>query len=365
MKRVKAAAMGVILALGLAGTSFAQETAGAACPVFTPPAPPAGAAAGAPPRPGIVMAQTVAPSDTSSSTVISPDPADQITCGSVALESHADVLFSSTGKELRMDILIPPGEGPKPLVVYIPGGGFVLAMKENALDQRTYVAEAGFIVASIQYRTALDGATYRDGIADVKSAVRYLRAHADDYGIDPERVALWGESAGGYLVAMAGVTNGDASFDVGDNLDQSSAVQAVVDKFGATDVSSLGADFDDAAKAAYVEPATMIARYINGPATTESTVTDPTAHTTANALTYIGGDEPPFLIFHGSDDRIISPSQTLMLHDALVAAGDQSTRYVLDGANHGDMGFLGDPVAGLPWTTSEVLAIITDFLGTM
>ncbi len=365
MRHLKAAVLGAAITLGISTLAIGQEAMESACPATTRPAAPTSDTGEAARPPGIVMAQTVTPSDTSTSVVISPDTTDQITCGTLALETTSDVLYSSEGKELRMDILVPAGEGPKPLIIYVPGGGFVMAMKEQSLELRTFVAEAGFVVASIQYRTALDGATYRDGIADVKSAVRYLRAHADEYGIDTDRIGLWGESAGGYMVAMAGVTNGDTSFDMGDNLDQSSAVQAVVNKFGATDVSTLGADFDEAAKAAYAEPATMIARYINGPGTTESTVTDPTAHTTANALTYVDGDEPPFLIFHGSDDRIISPSQTLMLHDALIAAGDDSTRYVLEGANHGDMGFLGDPLAGLPWSTNEVMDLITGFFAEM
>jgi acetyl esterase/lipase len=153
-------------------------------------------------------------------------------------------LLDGTTKKLAMDIQIPQGPGPKPLVVYIPGGGFVRASKASAINLRTFVAEAGFVIASIQYRTLPDGANYHDSIADVKSAIRHLRAHADKYGIDPGEVAVWGASAGGYLAAMVGVTGDIKSFDVGDNLDQSSAIQAVVDKFGASDMSKIAADFD-------------------------------------------------------------------------------------------------------------------------
>jgi len=90
------------------------------------------------------------------------------------------------------------------------------------LNLRTFVAEAGFVVASIQYRTITDGATYADSLIDVKSAIRYLRAHADAYGIDPDHIAVWAESAGGYLAAMAGVTSNLKSFDKGGELDQNS-----------------------------------------------------------------------------------------------------------------------------------------------
>jgi acetyl esterase/lipase len=75
-----------------------------------------------------------------------------------------------------MDIQVPKTGGRKPLVVFLSGGGFVVSDQASSLDQRTYVADHGYVVASVQYRTTLDGATYKDGVADVKSAIRYLRA---------------------------------------------------------------------------------------------------------------------------------------------------------------------------------------------
>ena len=146
--------------------------------------------------------------------MIKPDPADQIHRGDTAVEMRTGIVFAGhtrpdgSAVDLSLDIQVPRRGGARPLVVYIPGGGFVLALKESMLGLRTYVAEAGFAVASIEYRTVADEADYSDGIADVKSAIRYLRAHAGEYGIDPAHVAVWGESAGGYLAAMAGVTNG-------------------------------------------------------------------------------------------------------------------------------------------------------------
>jgi acetyl esterase/lipase len=196
----------------------------------------------------------------------------------------------------------------------------------------------------------LNGTTFRDSVADVKSAIRYLRAHAGQYDIDAGNVAVWGESAGGYLVSMVGVTNGVKSFDVGNDLDQKSDVQAVVDKFGPSDVSKIAADFDPPLQASY-QANNPFLPYLDGKVTTA-----------ANPLTYIKATAPPFLIFHGSQDRLISPSQTLLLHNALVAAGVRSTRYVLEGAGHGDLAFMGDLEAGLPWSTRQTMGIIVDFL---
>ncbi len=122
---------------------------------------------------------------------------------------------------------MPETPGVKPLVVYLPGGGFVYSAKEAALARRTYVAEAGFAVASAEYRTVRHGATYRHAVADAKLAIRFLRAHGEKYGLDTSKVALWGESAGGYVASMAGVTNAIGKFETPDNPGFSSDVQAV------------------------------------------------------------------------------------------------------------------------------------------
>ena len=310
-----------------------------------------------PPPPRIPLAASVAAVDTSTSVVIRPDPADQITCREDALQTISDVVFTARvlpdGKpmNLLMDVQMPAPRGKRhPLVIYVPGGGFVMSVKEQALNLRTYVAGAGFVVASVQYRTMLNGATFRDSVADVKSAIRYLRAHAGQYDIDAGTVAVWGESAGGYLVSMVGVTNGVKSFDAGNDLDQKSDVQAVVDKFGPSDVLKIAADFDPQTQASYRDKNVFLP-YVEGKASTA-----------ANPLTYIKPGAPPFLIFHGSQDKLVSPSQTLLLHNALVAAGVHSTRYVLEGAGHGDLSFMGDFEAGLPWSTRQTMGIIVDFL---
>ena len=115
-------------------------------------------------------------------------------------------------------------------------------------------SEAGYAVASVRYRTILDGATYVDGVADVKSAVRFLRARAADFGLDASRVAVWGESAGGYLAAMTGTTWGVGEFETGDHDDQSSEVSAVIDLFGPSDLLKTADDFDEAAQRANLAP---------------------------------------------------------------------------------------------------------------
>jgi acetyl esterase/lipase len=338
----------------------------AACPQFTPMhgLMPLLFRIGVLPKPP--MAASVAPSDTSTSIVIQPDRNDQIQCGKTPIRTVDDVVYAapklSNGKStsLKMDILIPEPARKRTLVVYVPGGGFVVAAKESALNLRTYVAEAGFVVASVQYRTTRDGATYRDGIEDIKAAIRYLRANADTYAIDAAAVAVWGESAGGYLAAMVGVTNRNSAFEAGADLNQSSDVQGVIDDFGASDISKIAADFDAVTQHAIYANEGLV-QYI-GKAPDANRLDSGIATTAANPLTYIQAKAPPFLIFHGNQDKLVSPSQTLILHDALVARGSGSTRYVVDGAAHGDLSFLGDTQSGLLWSTNKVMNLIVDFL---
>lgn len=308
------------------------------------------------------------PVDASTSTVLNPGTAPQIQCGRIPIDAHADVAYTTVPlpggqtKQLAMDIQVPQTAGRKPLVVYVPGGGFMMADKGGNLALRTFVAEAGYVVASIQYRVQPDGATYVDSVSDVKAAIRYLRAHAADCDINPDAVGVWGDSAGGYLSAMTGVTNGDKRFDVGADLDQSSDVQAVIDKFGASDLSRLQSDFDPETQQAMAPLLAATAKYVNGPTSTTSLAEDPAAVARANPITYVRATDPPFAIFHGSQDTTISPSQTLLLHNALVAAGVDSTRYVIDGAAHGDVAFTGNPQNSLQWTTREVAGRLVSFL---
>jgi acetyl esterase/lipase len=337
-----------------------------ACPQFTPMfgLMPLLFRIGALPKPP--LAASITPSDASTSIVIHPDRSDQIRCGKTPIKTLKNIVYTSPtlpngkSKPLKMDLLIPEPARKRTLVVYVPGGGFVVAAKEGALNLRTYVAEAGFAVASIEYRTTRDGANYRDGVEDIKAAIRYLRANAGQYGIDASTVAAWGESAGGYLAAMVGVTNDNSSFVEGANLNQSSDVQGVIDDFGASDISKIAADFDAATQHAIYTNEGII-NYI-GKMSDANTLNRDIAATVANPIKYIHTNAPPFLIFHGNQDRMVSPSQTLILNDALATAGVRSNRYVVDGAAHGDLTFMGDTQSGLLWSTNQVMNLIVEFL---
>jgi acetyl esterase/lipase len=289
----------------------------------------------------IRFSEVAAPDRDADSTVIMPDPGARI--GRIrGLRADKGIPYAAHAPKLRMDLLAPQGSGPHPLVLYLPGGGFVSARRQMAAKQRRYVAAAGFVVASIDYRTTSVGASYRDGLMDVATALDLLRSNAAEYGVDPGKVAVWGESAGGYLAAMAGT-------EPGNKLD------AVVDVFGASNLAMVADGFDPTTVAAYTSAGSPIPAYILGP---DRASTDyPDEMRQADPAGRVTADTPPFLILHGDDDRIITPSQTARLHQALLQSGVDSTRYVLKGGGHGE---LSDHPA--MWNSTELMDRVVEFL---
>jgi len=312
----------------------------------------------------VPVAETVVPVDTSTSIVLD-GAGPSMRYRPTPLTMHDDIRYDTSpgGRELRLDIQVPDTPGAKPLVVYLTGGGFQFANKENNLARRTYVAKLGYVVASIEYRVIDDGATYRDTVADVKSAIRHLRAHADEYSINPQRVAVWGQSAGGYLAAMVGATNDLPQFEGTGNPGPSSAVQAVIDEFGPSNLAQLAADFDTAMQDEVYASGSFLARFAIGPDTTSSVIDDPAAVAAADPSTYVTSSTPPFALLHGSHDHFVSASQTLLLHNAIRAAGGTSIRYVIQGGDHGDLSvLLEDPASAKLWSSEQVMAHIARFL---
>ena len=110
-------------------------------------------------------------------------------------------------RQLKMTTLVPRNGAKKPAIIYFPGGGFTSADHEKFLEMRYALARAGFVVAACEYRTVPD--KFPALVNDAKAAVRFLRAHADEYGVDPAHIGILGDSAGGYLVQMMGATNGE------------------------------------------------------------------------------------------------------------------------------------------------------------
>ncbi|ASS93817.1 alpha/beta hydrolase [Peribacillus simplex] len=263
-------------------------------------------------------------------------------------------IYGYSNVPLEMDILQPEGKKPLPAVVFVPGGGFMSANNDKSVQQRMSISEAGYVVASIEYRVTPQS-TFPSPLEDVKAAIRYLRANAEKFNIDPENIVVMGSSAGGYLAAFAGTTNGLAEFDKGENLDQSSDVKAVIDLYGLSDLTRVGYGFSEEVQALHKSSSAPEGMWVNGPSVMSpggSIFDNLEKAAKANPITYITKDAPPFLIMHGDKDALVSPNQTEILHENLINKGVDSTYYVVKGAGHG----------GTHWVQPKVTKILINFL---
>lgn len=264
--------------------------------------------------------------------------------------TYTDLAYADQSAAQKLDLYIPTvGEGPFPVVVMIHGGGFMFGDKADGagLTGVDQLLEAGYAVASINYRLSGE-AQWPAQIHDSKAAVRYLRAVAADYNLDPQHIGAWGASAGGNLVAMLGTTCGVAELEGAElgNADQSSCVQAVVDWFGPIDFLQLDAQFTGTECAQNHDAAdSPESKLVGAPIQTV-----PEIVATTNAMNYVDAEDAPFLIQHGSADCNIPPVQGKDLADALGA--DKATYYLLEGAGHG----------GSQFETPENLQLVIDFL---
>lgn len=242
-------------------------------------------------------------------------------------------------RELKLDLMIPTGAAaPTPVVVWVHGGGW--SGGSRAMPSRVAnLCPRGYAVASIDYR--LSGtAKWPAQIQDCKGALRFLRAEAATYNLDPDRFGVWGSSAGGHLVAFLGTSGGqgtvrfgNASVDLegttGGNLDRSSRVQAVVDWYGPTDLLQMRFYPSGAAHEDPTSPESQLL------ATGVALPDMPELATTANPISFLSPEDPPFLLMHGTIDNSVPYHQSELLHRALVTRGLRSTFVPILGAGHG------------------------------
>ncbi len=254
--------------------------------------------------------------------------------------AHRDLVYVPDGHERqKLDLYLPEkGEGPFPLIIWIHGGGWQSGSKENCLPLRVGFVNKGFAVASINYR--LSGhAVFPAQIEDAKTAIRWLRAHALEYSIDPDRFGLWGSSAGGHLVALAGTSGEEKSFEVGPHLDVSSRVKAVCDFYGPTDFLAFVTSPGYQRHADAFSPESKL---IGGPVKEH-----PEKAAKLNPITYVSADDPPFLIVHGNQDAVVPIGQSRLLHTALLKAGVVVDFHTIEGGGHGGPGFQKPEIEGM------------------
>jgi acetyl esterase/lipase len=253
---------------------------------------------------------------------------------SIALSEHpsdrpaptfADVPYTDKqdSKSQKLDLYVPQSDKPLPLVLFIHGGGWYEG--DKAKPHVLYLMNNGFAVASMNYRLT-DEAIWPAQINDVKAAIRFLRANAGKYNIDPDHIGLWGMSAGGHLAALAGTAGDITELEGPDGPQQvSSRVQAVVDWFGPTDFTP----FASGKEKLRSNVDWMVDRLFGGSITLHKDEAK-----AASPATYVSPDDPPFLIMHGTKDELVPLSQSTTFAKALENAGAKATLVIIEGKGH-------------------------------
>jgi acetyl esterase/lipase len=232
-----------------------------------------------------------------------------------------------------LDLVLPRANRsgkPLPMIVIIHGGAFRAGNKSMGLREAAGFAGTGdYAAATINYRLSGE-ATWPAQIHDCKAAIRWLRANAAKYGLDPDRIGVIGASAGGHLAAMLGAGGGVAALegDLGPHTGVSSRVKCVVDLFGPSDLLAMA---DYPSRIDHNAPHSPESELIGGALPEHKD-----AARAASPITYISHDDPPFLIFHGTEDPLVPFNQSERLTEALKAAGVSCAFVRVIDASHGD-----------------------------
>lgn len=239
-----------------------------------------------------------------------------------------DVVYGKAGdRKLMLDVVLPlqPSAKRLPAVVFIHGGGWRAGNKLGGLPNVARLAATGnYVGVSVGYRLSGE-AIWPAQIHDCKAAIRFLRAEAERFGIDPEKIGVWGSSAGGHLVSLLG-TSGDVAELEGENGSpgQSSRVTCVVDFCGPSDFTGI------LERRPRDEAPSAVTALLGG-----SLKEKEEEAKQASPVTWVSKDDPPFLIVHGTEDNIVPLEQAETLHQALKKVGADVTFVKIVGGGHG------------------------------
>ena len=231
---------------------------------------------------------------------------------------------SQDGRPLLLDLYRPAEGGPFPVVVWIHGGGWRAGTRRTGAQRATeWLLPEGIAVASVEYSLS-NQLTFPAQIEECKAAVRWLRAHATEYDLNPERFGAWGSSSGAHLAMLLGVSAEVAALEGSlGNTGQSSRVQAVVDWWGHSDLNEID-------RVRNSEPNSSVTALL-GVAPKD----DPEKGMLGSPMAYVPADDAPFLIFHGREDPSVPLAQSEIFHAALQKAGVESALSLYDGGHAG------------------------------
>ncbi len=238
----------------------------------------------------------------------------------------------------KMDVYFPASGGPWPVLAYVHGGAWMRGDKSEAAGLAAGMNLQGYLVVSINYRL-YPMAKFPDMIEDVKCAIRFLRANASQYNLDPQRIGAIGASAGGHLAALLGTSDKSAGWDVGQYLDQSSRVQAVVAMAPPTDLTQKFPNAD--------------MELLRQMGTGQNFAAD-------SPITYVTPDDPPFLLIHGDKDGVVPYEQSQLMYERLQQANVPVQFVTVKNADHTLTAPAG--MATATPTLDEINQIIQQFL---
>jgi len=249
------------------------------------------------------------------------------------IKSDLDYSGNNNARQ-KLDLYLPEGHVADagealPLVVFIHGGGWRNGDKASGINRLKPILEGGsYAGASVGYRLSAE-ASWPAQIHDCKAAIRFLKAHAGEYGIDPDRIAVYGTSAGGHLVAMLGVAGDvpELEGEIGSHLDVSSDVACVVDFFGPADLLSMNEIKGAIDHNAPNSPESLM---LGGPILERQDMAKE-----ASPITHVSAQDPPFLIVHGDKDPVVIFSQSVKFEAALEAVGVSTALIKVAGGGHG------------------------------
>jgi acetyl esterase/lipase len=262
---------------------------------------------------------------------------DRVTKWADGVTSHADVTYSTIDgfRPMVVDIYTPSKKGgPKPLILYIHGGGWVAGHTRHSGALSNFpavlakLASEGFVVASLEYRLSGE-APFPAQLQDARAAIRFLKAHAGQYGIDPARVGVWGGSAGGHLTALTALSCGDVSLDAAPAAAGSECVQAAVTWYGVFDFAPM--------LARSVATGSLNAAENGLLRCTPATCTEQ-AVKAASPASYIDAKDPPFLLIHGETDAVVPASQSHDVEAKMRAAGMAVESIYIPNVDHSFIG---------------------------
>lgn len=228
-----------------------------------------------------------------------------------------NVEYGRIGNQALQLDFYPSAQPQAPLVIYLHGGGWASGSRAKLGLAAQELRQEGFALASVDYRL-VPQAVWPSQIQDVKCAVRYLRLHAGELGVDPERFGVWGESAGGHLACLIGLAGPEAGFDnEGGSSEASSKVQAVADLYGPTDFTTN--DLTTGRGLAYLSGLVQ---------------NRPELYPQASPASYVTNTAPPFLIVHGEGDDLVPIHQSELLAEKLSSAGVSAQLVRVSQAGH-------------------------------